>query len=229
MEASTGSERPVLVFDVLGTLVDQSGSLEAHLSTIAGLDSVMAAAIVDAWLGDVAAEERAIVAGRRAFTPSHVLEREAVGRLVDDGSLPRESAEVLSRASEHLTPWPDTLAGLETLSRFTTVMGLSNASRRVLAALSANAGMRWHQVLSAEDAATYKPDPALYQAAVSVSPAAAVPPMMVAAHAWDLRAAAAAGMRTAYIPRPNGDAPRPDDDFDIVATGFEDFVAQLRR
>lgn len=40
---------------------------------------------------------------------------------------------------------------------------------------------------------------------------------------------AAAGMRTAYIPRPNGDEPRPDDDFDIMATSFEDFGAQLRQ
>lgn len=229
MEADTGSERPVLVFDVLGTLLDQSGSLEAHVSTIAGLDSGVAAAVVDAWLGYVAAEERAIVAGRRAFAPSHVLDREAVGRLVDDGSFPAGLAQVLTRASEHLNPWPDTVVGIETLSRFSTVLGLSNASRRVLAALSANAGMRWHQVLSAEDAGTYKPDPVLYRAALASSPVAADPPMMVAAHAWDLRAAAAAGMRTAYIPRPNGDAPLPDDDFDIVATSLEDFCAQLRR
>jgi 2-haloacid dehalogenase len=158
------------------------------------------------------------------------LDREAVGRLVDDGSLPRESTEVLSRANERLAPWPDTLVGLEALSDFSTVLGLSNASRRVLAALSANAGMRWHQVLSAEDAGTYKPDTALYEAAIASSPSAANdPPMMVAAHAWDLRAAAAAGMRTAYIPRPNGDAPRPDDDFDIVATSLEDFCVQIRR
>lgn len=184
---------------------------------------------MDGWLGYVAAEERAIVDGRRAFAPSHVLDREAVGRLADDGSVPRESAEVLSRASEHLNPWPDTLAGLDELSRFSTVLGLSNASRRTLAALNANAGMRWHQVLSAEDAGTYKPHAALYEAAISSSPPAAEPPMMVAAHSWDLRAAAASGMRTAYIPRPNGDAPLPDDDFDIMATTLEDFCARLRR
>ena len=217
------------MFDVLGTLVDQSGSLEGQVSTIAGMNGAMAPAIVAAWLEYVATEERAMIAGRRPFAASHVLDREAVGRLVDDGSLPRESVEALSRASEHLTPWPDTLVGLEELSRFATVLGLSNASRRVLAALSANTGMRWHQVLSAEDAGTYKPDPALYEVAISSSPIAAGPPMMVAAHAWDLRAAAAAGMRTAYIPRPNGDAPRPGDDFDIMATSLEDFGAQLRR
>lgn len=228
MASVPGAERPVLVFDVLGTLVDQSGSLAAHLSATAGLDSVEAASVAHTWLGYVAAEEREIVAGRRSFAASHVLDREAVDRLVDDGSVPRESAEVLSRASEHLTPWPDSLDGLEALSRFSTVVGLSNASRRVLAAVSGNAGMRWHQVLSAEDARTYKPDRALYEVALAASPASADPPIMVAAHAWDLRAAASTGMRTAYVPRPNGDAPLPNDDFDYAATSLEDLCAQLR-
>ena len=217
------------MFDVLGTLVDQAGSLAAHLSSVVGLDGVVAGRLVDTWLGYVAAEEASIVAGRRAFVPSHVLDREAVGRLVSEGSLPEESAPVVSRASEHVTPWPDTLDGIEDLSTFCTVMGLSNASRRVLAGLSGRSGMRWHQVLSAEDAGTYKPDPALYEVAMACSPAAADPPMMVAAHAWDLRAAADAGMRTAYLPRPQGDAPLPTDDFDMVATSLEDFSAQLRR
>jgi 2-haloacid dehalogenase len=37
---------------------------------------------------------------------------------------------------------------------------------------------------------------------------------MVAAHAWDLRGARAAGMRTAYVHRPGGDPPTDSDDFD---------------
>jgi 2-haloacid dehalogenase len=87
--------------------------------------------------------------------------------------------------------------------------------------------MRWHQVLSAEDAGTYKPDPAIYELAMRSVPTSAGPPFMVAAHAWDLRAAAAIGMRTAYVPRPNGDPPRPDDEFDVVATSLTDLHARL--
>jgi 2-haloacid dehalogenase len=55
------------------------------------------------------------------------------------------------------------------------------------------------------------------------------PPIMVAAHAWDLRAAKAAGMRTAYVPRPNGDPPVPRERFDIHAVDLEDLAVQLRR
>jgi len=91
----------------------------------------------------------------------------------------------------------------------------------------------WHRALSAEDAQTYKPAPALYEAAVAAA-ADAPPgggdtprPVMVAAHAWDLRAAARAGMRTAYVPRPGGDAPRDDDGFDLHARDLADLHARL--
>jgi 2-haloacid dehalogenase len=52
-------------------------------------------------------------------------------------------------------------------------------------------------------------------------------PVMVAAHAWDLRAAADVGLRTAYVPRPGGDPPRDDDAFDLVAADLADLHAQL--
>ena len=38
---------------------------------------------------------------------------------------------------------------------------------------------------------------------------------MVAAHAWDLRAAASHGLRTAFVARPGADRPRHDDHFDL--------------
>ncbi|WP_052674668.1 hypothetical protein [Microbacterium oxydans] len=78
-----------------------------------------------------------------------------------------------------------------------TVVGLSNASRRVLGGLSDGAGFHWDLLLSDE------------------------PPFMVAAGAWDLREAKAVGMRTAYVPRPNGDLPSPGERFDVVATDLE--------
>lgn len=101
-------------------------------------------------------------------------------------------------------------------------MGLSNASRTALLELNAHAGLRWHQAVSAEDAQTYKPAPAVYRLAVDI---AARPPerlLMVAAHAWDLRGAQKLGMRTAYVARPAGDPPGKDDTFDLYATDLAD-------
>ena len=56
---------------------------------------------------------------------------------------------------------------------------------------------------------------------------------MVAAHQGDLLAAAATGMRTAFVPRPKEAGPNfpvdltPDPSFDIVAADFHDLAAQL--
>ena len=225
--ATEETVRPTVVFDVLGTLVDQMGSLERRVSAVAGINGEAAAQVARRWLGHVADEERAIVEGRRAFAPSHQLDHEARGMLVSEGLLSAGVAAELGDASEWLSPWPDTVAGLDLLSADVTVLGLSNASRRVLAGISTHAELRWHQVLSSEDAGTYKPDPAIYELAMNSAPTASETPIMVAAHAWDLRAAAAAGMRTAYVPRADGDPPGPGDTFDLQATTLLDLHAQL--
>jgi len=225
--ATEGAARPTVVFDVLGTLVDQTGSMERRLTAVAGIDSGAAMEVAGRWLGHVAEQERAIVEGTRAFAPSHELDLEALTWLVGERLLEPDAAGRLADASEWLQPWPDTVAGLDLLTTDVAVLGLSNASRRVLAGLSAHAGLRWHQVLSAEDAETYKPDPAVYELAMSTVPSGSATPYLVAAHAWDLRAAAAAGMRTAYVPRSDGDPPAPGDVFDLHATSLLDLHAQL--
>ncbi|SKC66903.1 HAD-IA family hydrolase [Krasilnikoviella flava] len=229
--------RPVLVFDVLGTLVDQGGSLVAEVRVAA--PDVDAPRVVATWLARVGEQEGAVLAGRRSFAPSHELDHEVLAGLAGEGALPAVAVDRLATAAERLRPWPDSAEGVALLARDFTVLGLSNASRRTLEALGV--GLAWHGTVSAEDAGTYKPAPALYAAAVVSAGEAsatghaadhaarpgAVEPVMVAAHAWDLRAAACAGMRTAYVPRPQGDAPRADDAFDLHAADLADLHARL--
>jgi 2-haloacid dehalogenase len=107
------------------------------------------------------------------------------------------------------------------------VVGLSNASRAALLRLDAHAGLRWHQALSAESARAYKPAPEVYRLALD---AAGCPPekvLMVAAHAWDLRGAQAAGLRAAYVRRPVGDPPVASDTFDGHFDGLAELAAAL--
>ncbi len=107
------------------------------------------------------------------------------------------------------------------------MLGLSNASRTALLRLSAHAGLRWHQALSAEAALAYKPALEVYRLALD---AAGSPPehvLMVAAHAWDLRGARAQGMRTAYVQRPVGDPPADSDRFDWQFSGLEELVTAM--
>ncbi|MFO0235209.1 MAG: haloacid dehalogenase type II, partial [Burkholderiales bacterium] len=92
----------------------------------------------------------------------------------------------------------------------------------------------WDCVLSAEDYRAYNPEPGAYLGEADTFDLRPAQVMMVAAHASDLSAAAACGLRTAYVDRPlefgpdrRGDVPRADDRFDVVATGFDDLAARL--
>ncbi|MCP2267087.1 2-haloacid dehalogenase [Promicromonospora thailandica] len=227
MSQTPSSSRPVVMFDVLGTLVDQAGSLRRRITEVTGVDGAVAAGLADRWLGQVGEQEEAVAAGRRPFAPSDELDRAALDELVREGLLPPEAVAGLADASRWQWPWPDALAGLDLLAAECTVVAVSNASRRDLTGLSTRAGLRWHQTVSAQDVGTYKPARAVYERALACAPSGAPTPYLVAAHAWDLRAAAAAGMRTAYVPRPGGDEPRADDAFDLYATDLTDLHAQL--
>ncbi|MEU2388349.1 haloacid dehalogenase type II [Streptomyces sp. NPDC012461] len=222
-------EIDAVVVDVLGTLVDEPAGLRAGLRELApSLDASGIEKLLSLWQRHIAREQRDVVDGVRPYVPSDVLDLEAA-RLAADAAGAGDHAAVaaLARAGRRLPPWSDTVAGLALLAERFPVIGLSNASRTALLELNAHAGLRWHQALSAEDARTYKPDPAVYRLAVTVSGRPPERLLMVAAHAWDLRGAQAAGLRTAYVARPVGDPPAPSDRFDLHADGLEDLVERL--
>lgn len=65
--------------------------------------------------------------------------------------------------------------------------------------------------------------------ALSATPVDAAPPYIWSrAHSWDLRAAAKAGLRTTYVPRPGGDPPAADDTFELYADDLVQWHAMLR-
>ncbi|WP_181776887.1 haloacid dehalogenase type II [Amycolatopsis pittospori] len=209
-----------LVFDVLGTLVDEPTGLRAGIREAeprADPDD-----LVKRWQVHIETEQRRIVEARRPYATSEVLDREAA-QLVAKDSDPAKLATI----GQRLPPWPDTVEGLARLAEQFPLIGLSNASRSALLRINAHAGLRWHQALSAEDAQTYKPDPAVYELAIKVTKTPPDRLLMVAAHAWDLRGAQSVGLRTAYVDRPGGDPPATGDRFDFHADDLLDLAAQL--
>ncbi|GAA3104179.1 haloacid dehalogenase type II [Streptomyces rectiviolaceus] len=225
----------VVVFDVLGTMVDESGGIRAAISDAlpalddaSGEGEVSVDRLLAVWSGHVEREQRRIGEGAREYANSEVIDREAAQRVAECAGLTDLVAiGRLAAASQRLSPWEDSVAGLTRLARHFPVLGLSHASRGALLRLNAYAGLRWHQVLSAEAARAYKPAPEVYRLAIE---AAGCPPervLMVAAHAWDLRGAQAVGMRTAYVQRPVGDPPRAADSFGRRTRSLEELVAAL--
>ncbi|MFE2186248.1 haloacid dehalogenase type II [Streptomyces sp. NPDC059455] len=234
-----------VVLDVLGTLVDEPTGIRAGIRELApALDDSGIERLLSLWQRHIDREQRRILDGARPYATTEVLDREAARLVADaagavadaagavadaDGADDPAAVAALALSGRRLPPWSDTVAGLARLAERFPLIGLSNASRTALLELNAHAGLRWHQALSAEDARTYKPDPAVYELAVTVSGRPPERLLMVAAHAWDLRGAQALGLRTAYVARPVGDPPSPADRFDLHADGLADLADQLDR
>ncbi|MER5299379.1 haloacid dehalogenase type II [Streptomyces lasiicapitis] len=222
-------EIDAVVFDVLGTLVDEPAGIRAGIRALdPSLDDGKVEQLLSLWQRHIEREQRLVLDGVRPYVASDLLDREAA-RLVADaaGADGPTAVAALALSGRRLPPWPDTVAGLARLAERFPLIGLSNASRTALLGLNAHAGLRWHQALSAEDARTYKPDPAVYQLAVTVSGGPPERLLMVAAHAWDLRGAQRLGLRTAYVARPVGDPPTASDRFDLHAEDLADLADQL--
>lgn len=222
-------EIDAIVFDVLGTLVDEPAGIRAGIRQLdPSLDTPTVEHLLSLWQQHIAREQQRILDGDRDYLASDALDMEAA-RLVVEAAGVDDPAAIASLAlsGRRLPPWPDSVAGLAQLAERFPLIGLSNASRTALLGLNAHAGLRWHQALSAEDAQSYKPDPEVYKLATTVS---GLPPrrlLMVAAHAWDLRAAQSLGLRTAYVARPVGDPPTFSDRFDLHADDLADLTDQL--
>lgn len=223
----------VVVFDILGTLVDEPGGLRAEIrdalpASGGGSDDNSVDELLAVWQRHVESAQRRIGQGDRAYADSEVIDREAAQRVADRAGLTDPATiERLATASRRLPPWGDSVTGLERLTRQLPVLGLSNAARTTLLHLNAHAGLRWHQVLSGEAVLAYKPAPEVYRLAVDTAGCAPERVLMVAAHAWDLRGARACGMRTAYVRRPVGDPPTDSDAFDGRFDGLQDLVDTL--
>lgn len=226
-----------LTFDVQGTCADFCQPL-LRLGEAVNRSRSLAidwAALSTGWRGLYRAVLDQIIAGERPWSRVDRIYRETLDVLLEQHALaplfsPAERDEI-NLVWSRLDAWPDSVEGLARLRRRFVVSTLSNAGMATMVAVVKHARLPFDAVLTAELARTYKPAPAVYQLAVDYLGCAPGEIMMVACHKYDLKAARAFGMRTAFVPRPlefgrdaNPDiAPEPW--FDIYA---EDFVALAR-
>jgi 2-haloacid dehalogenase len=191
----------VLLFDIFGTVVDWRSSM-IDIAEATGAEGDWPA-IVDDW--------------RRAYQPALQKVREdaawrdldAVQRRTLDESLernatdlPADDRETLVHGWRRLRPWPDSRDGLARLRGGHVTATLSNGHMALLADLLKFGDLRFDAVLSAQLAASYKPDPVVYLTALDLLECEPEDAGMVAAHGPDLEAAAALGLRPIFIRRP---------------------------
>ena len=218
-----------LIFDVFGTCVDWRTSVAREVAAV--LPGVDADAFATAWRAEYDPAMARIREGGRGYVPLDDLHRENLHKVAADFGV--TAPDALAHAWERLDPWPDVVAGLGALKRHHIVAPCSNGSIALMTRLAKFGGLPWDCILGAEIAQDYKPKPRVYLAACA---ALRLPPdqvMMVAAHNDDLHAARAAGLMTAFVPRPTEHGPgqttdlTPEAAWEIIAADFHDLARQL--
>ena len=226
-----------LFFDVFGTLVDWRTSIareaEALLKPKGALLDYFAFA--DAWRGEYQGAMEEVRAGRIAFCKLDVLHRrnlEATLKRFAVSTLSEDEKRNFNLAWHRLDAWPDVASGLAQLKRNYRLAPVSNGNISLMVDLARRNGFSWDAILGAEIAGDYKPKPRVYLAAAEALDLEPEACMMVAAHSNDLAAAAALGLRTAHVARPNEHGPgrseaAPTISVDFAVKSLEELAVKL--
>lgn len=237
-DSSVANNVKALTFDVFGTVVDWYGSIirEGQLLAAKKGYDVDWAAFTLSWRAGYGPAMNKVRSGEMPWTKIDDLHRMILDELVEEYGLTGMSEPELVHFNEawhRLSPWPDTVSGLNKLKTKYVITTLSNGNVSLLTHMAKNGGLPWDAILSAELSGHYKPDPEAYLKAADLLSLKPEQVMMVAAHPGDLRAAARTGLKTAYVIRPLERGPgrpvnrNPDGEFDYTAEDFDDLARQL--
>jgi len=226
-----------LFFDVFGTLVDWRSSIAREAAALLkplGHDLDWPA-FAEAWRNEYQPGMEEVRSGRIPFSKLDVLHRRNLERILPRfglKDLPEDALSNLNLAWHRLDAWPDVTPGMKRLRQRFLLAPVSNGNIALMADLARRNDICWDAILGAEVAGDYKPKPRVYLASCE---AFDLPPsecMMVAAHSNDLKHAAACGLRTAHVARPDEHGPgkgepAPKISVDFAATSLEDLARQL--
>lgn len=144
----------------------------------------------------------------------------------------------LIKAWHHMPAWPDVPPRLQALRNAgLELFVLANGTTRLQLDLVRAAGLQgmYDMLFSSQLLGVYKPSPEAYLKALDLVGCKAEEAVMVACHAYDLRAAREVGMRTVYVRRWTDDV---DEDMDAVKreneglfleNGFADLLATIEQ
>src|SRR5712671_50254 len=207
------SDKPkALLFDVFGTLVDWRTSVARDSEQVLkplGV-SVDWLGFADAWRGEYQGAMDQVRDGHIPFCKLDILHRRNLDLIMprfNISGIAENALQYLNLAWHRLDAWPDVAPGMSRLRRRHLLAPCSNGNISLMVDLARRNGIHWDAILGSEIAGDYKPKPRVY---LGSAEAFDLPPhacMMVAAHTSDLMHAAACGLRTAHIARPNEKGP----------------------
>jgi 2-haloacid dehalogenase len=187
----------VVIFDVLGTLF----SLDAVRTKLSELGAPTAT--LDAWF-ERTLHSALTLTTIGEFRPFREMARAALQTTLAQLELEVASAEEILAGLSDVKPEDDAAAALERLKRAQArVVTLTNSGAQQTEEILAQAKLREHveRVFSVSEVGAYKPDRRPYEHVASelgVEPGEAT---LIAAHAWDIVGAAAAGLDAIWVDR----------------------------
>lgn len=224
-----------LAFDTGGTVLDWHGSLVDELERVPAWHEVPfdRHAFANAWRRGTM---KGIVGqARPAFNMDDVHLRSLDETALAFGLpvLGSESRHDLWRAWHRLRAWPDFAPALSSLRARLPVVSFTMLPTALVIDVSRRNGITWDAIVSCEMIGVYKPHREAYVTAARWLNLAPDRILMVACHNFDLNAAHAAGLRTAFVARPDewGPAgppdPHPNMAYDHIADGFATLCEQV--
>lgn len=197
-----------LFFDVFGTLVDWRGGVAREAGhVLAPLGHTLDwFAFADAWRGEYQTAMEPVRSGKSPFIRLDVIHRQNLDRILPRfglDTLDEDTRDALNRAWHKLDAWPDVPEALARLRAQFLLAPVSNGDIALMVDLARRNGFIWDAILGAAIAKDYKPKPQVYLASAEAFDLKPEACMMVAAHSYDLKAAASLGLRTAHIARPD--------------------------
>ena len=168
------------------------------------------AAFADAWRGQYQPALEEVRSGRRAYCKLDILHRENLDTVLQRfgvTGLSEDEKDGLTLGWHRLDAWPDVPEGLARLKKKFWQAPLSNGNISLMVDLARRNDFPWDAILGADIAQDFKPKPRVYLAAAAAFDLKPQQCMLVAAHSNDLAAAAAQGLRTAHVARPNEHGP----------------------
>ncbi|KAJ7248615.1 HAD-like domain-containing protein [Mycena haematopus] len=227
MAAVTSSHEHIkgaVVFDLMGTCTDWKSSIVASLErqppTTVDLPTLAAA-----WRSGFFKEIHRRFERGEPQEDIDVTHR-VLDTLLDEAGISftvwdEDVRQDLVNSWHNQTSWADSIAGIELLKQDYFVVVLANGTMRLQLDIVKSTGLPFHSLLSSQLLNLTKPDPQIYSRAVELLDLNPSDCVMVAAHAYDLRAAATIGMKTVYIHRKTEDL---EEDMGLIRTEFDAFV-----
>ena len=195
-----------LTFDIFGTVLDLTGSLEGPTGELLkelGSD-LTGAEFYPQWRARQRIEQyqdSLLMLGHSGYLET--CRRALVYSLRANGiEFDPERIRRFMQVWQDLHPYEDSIQGLHRLAGKYRLVALSNGEPDFLHHLTANRiKFDFDAVISVEEGGAFKPHPAVYRSAARIIDSAPSTIMMVAAHSFDIMGARACGFRGAYVNR----------------------------